>query len=158
MRARGAATCGLLLTILWSSWAAQAIADSPPVPSMQTLLVNKDSRGEITKETRKNYRRGRKVASDLGVVPVWISADAPYDPDIPIEDSRWTRQQDAIRAVQDSFVARLESLNGGPIGVSRTHVGPYFMIRATDADLELLARDDDVAAFWIFIPNVQANE
>lgn len=158
MRALGAATYGLLLTILWSCWATQAIADSPPVPSMQTLLVNKDSRGQITKETKNNYQRGRNVAKDLGVVQVWISADAPYDPDIPIEDSRWTLQQDAIRAVQDSVVAKLESLNGGPVGVSRTHVGPYFMIRAADADLELLARDDDVAAFWIFIPNVQANE
>lgn len=158
MRALGAATYGLLLTILWSFWASQAIADPPPVPSMQTLLVDKDSRGRITKETKDNYRRGRKVARDLGVVPVWISADAPYDPDISIEDSRWTRQQDAIRAVQDSVVARLESLNGGPISVSRTHVGPYFMIRAADADLELLAHDDDVAAFWIFVPNVQASE
>lgn len=158
MRAPGAVIYGLLLAILWSCWATQAIADPPLVPSMQTLLVNKDSRGHITKETKKNYQKGRKVARHLGMVPVWISADAPYDPDIPTDDSRWTLQQDAIRAVQDSVVARLESLNGGPISVSRTHVGPYFMIRAADADLELLAHDDDVAAFWIFVPNVQASE
>lgn len=152
MATRGVVFSVALSAFLMACWTSRAAADPPTVPSMRALLVKKDARERVAKESRANYREGVRAAREMGLVPVWIVAEAPYDPEIPAEDSRWRVQQDRIRAVQDSVIARLESETGGPIGVSRTHIGPYFMIKATASLLDLLARDSGVGAFYIFVP------
>lgn len=153
MAARDVMARAALCAFLVGCWTSRAAAEAPTVPSMQALMVKKDARERIAKDSTANYHEGVRVAREMGLVPVWIVADAPFDPDIPVEDSRWGVQQDRIRAVQDSVIARLETHTGGPISVSRTHIGPYFAIRATVGLLDMLARDHDVQAFYIFVPN-----
>lgn len=126
--------------------AMHSSAISQTAQNLEPLTISRDSQGAIHKSCRPAIREINRIAQDAGHVRLWLTLDAPFDPNLPeVSEEAHAAQISRIDEVFDLVLDQLleQQEIWYPDG-QRDYNGPSIVVVATKQGFRQLLRDERI--------------